>query len=96
MKYEIKYTSQFKKDLRSAVKQGNDGREAKRVIDLIAEGTNEKLLCEIYLDHALKGKWNGFRECHIRPDWLLIYKIIEDKLILSLTRIGSHSELFHR
>ncbi|MBD5115607.1 MAG: type II toxin-antitoxin system YafQ family toxin [Ruminococcaceae bacterium] len=96
MKYEIKYTTQFKKDLKTAVKQGYDSEEIKRVVDLIAEGTNGIILCERYSDHALKGKWKGFRECHVRPDWLLIYEIIENKLVLSLTRIGSHSELFHK
>lgn len=93
-KYEIKYTSQFKKDLKAAVKQGYDYKEIQYVVNLIAEGTNESILCSDYSDHALKGKWKGFRECHIRPDWLLIYKIYENNLILSLSRIGSHSELF--
>lgn len=96
MKYEIKYTTQFKKDLKAAVKQGYDVSKMKHVVDLIAEGTNGKILCERYLDHALKGKWKGFRECHVLPDWLLIYEIIENKLVLSLARTGSHSELFHK
>ena len=93
-KYGVRYTSQFKKDLKAAIKQGFDVREMNKVIVLIAQGTNEKLLCEKYSDHALKGKWKGYRECRIRPDWLLVYEIFENTMILSLTRTGSHSELF--
>ncbi|MBQ7679349.1 MAG: type II toxin-antitoxin system YafQ family toxin [Butyrivibrio sp.] len=63
------------------------------VIVLIAEGTNQQRLIEEYDDHELKGNWKGYRECHILPDWLLIYKLDEDVLILSLTRTGSHSDL---
>ena len=61
------------------------------VIDMLA---NEQPLPEKYKDHALTGDWKGFRECHIQPDWLLIYKIQNDSLILTLSRIGSHSDLF--
>ena len=56
MKYEIKYTAQFKRDLKAVVKQGFDFKEIQQVVDLIAEGTNEQLLCERYSDHALKGR----------------------------------------
>lgn len=94
MKYQIKYTAQFKKELKAAVKRGYDPNEIRHVIDLIAEGTNASELCSKYRDHALKGNWKGFRECHIRPDWLLIYEIVEDILVLSLARTGSHSDLF--
>jgi mRNA interferase YafQ len=48
-----------------------------------------------YKDHALSGNWNGRRECHITPDWLLIYKISDDVLVLTLTRTGTHSDLFN-
>ena len=94
MKYKIKYTAQFKKELKAAVKRGYDINELQFVVKLIAEGTNSSELCEKYKDHELKGKWRGFRECHIRPDWLLIYEIVEDVLVLSLARTGSHSDLF--
>ena len=61
------------------------------VIDMLA---NEQPLPEKYKDHALTGDWKGFRECHIQPDWLLIYEINNNELILYLTRTGSHSDLF--
>ena len=61
------------------------------VMDMLA---NEQPLPEKYKDHALTGDWKGFRECHIQPDWLLIYKIQNDSLILTLSRTGSHSDLF--
>lgn len=60
-------------------------------IRLLAESGS---LPEIYHDHALKNNWNGFRECHIEPDWLLVYAIRDDVLILALARTGSHSDLF--
>lgn len=94
MKYKVKYTSQFKKELKAVVKRGYDQNEIQYVIALIAEGTNASELCSKYKDHALKGKWRGFRECHIRPDWLLIYELVEDVLVLSLSRTGTHSDLF--
>ena len=62
-----------------------------KVIDTLLE---ENPLDEKYRDHALVGNYVGFRECHIRPDWLLIYKIEKERLVLTLTRTGSHSELF--
>lgn len=96
MKYKVKYTSQFKKELKAAVKRGYDPNEMQHIIDLIAEGTNSEALCDQYKDHALKGKWRGYRECHIRPDWLLIYDLVEDVLVLSLARTGTHSDLFKR
>ena len=94
MKYKVKYTSQFKKELKAVVKRGYDHNEIQHVIDLIAEGTNASELCSKYKDHSLKGKWSGYRECHIRPDWLLIYELVEDVLVLSLSRTGTHSDLF--
>ena len=95
MKYKVKYTSQFKKELKAAVKRGYDPNEIHYVIDLIADGTNSEVLCSQYKDHSLKGKWQGYRECHIRPDWLLIYELVEDVLVLSLARTGTHSDLFN-
>lgn len=91
MKYNIERTSQFKKDFKSAVKRNLDISKLTEVINLLADGQE---LPEKYKDHFLKGNYAGYRECHIQPDWLLIYKISEDVLILSLFRTGSHSELF--
>ncbi len=91
MKYTIERTSQFKKDFKNAEKQGLDMDELKTVIKILADG--EKLP-EKYRDHPLKGDYKGHRECHIEPDWLLIYKITESILVLSLVRTGTHSRLF--
>ena len=91
MKYSIQITTQFKKDYKQAEKRGCDIPKLKKVISMLADG--EKLP-QKYSDHALKGVFSGYRECHIEPDWLLIYKISEDVLVLSLYRTGSHSDLF--
>ena len=91
MKYEIKFTGQFKKDLKLARKQGKDEEKLFEIIEQLAMG-NE--LDPRYRDHALTGNYKGCRECHIEPDWLLIYEIFNDVLILVLNRVGSHSELF--
>lgn len=91
MKYEIQRTSQFKKDYKAAVKRNLDMEQLKKVVKILAEG---ETLPEEYDDHTLKGKYSGYRECHIQPDWLLVYKITEDLLILSLYRTGTHSDLF--
>ena len=90
MKYEVQRTASFKKDFKKIQKRGLNTNLLKPVIAMLADG---KELPEQYKDHALTGNWIGYRECHISPDWLLIYKIIDDKLILSLTRTGSHSDL---
>lgn len=91
MKYKIKYTKQFKKDLKLAKKQGKD---IEKVFDIIEKLANDKILEEKYRDHLLSGNFKGTRECHIEPDFLLIYEKFEDILVLSLVRIGSHSDLF--
>lgn len=91
MKYEIQRTSQFKKDYKAAVKRNLDMEQLKKVVKILADG---ETLPEEYDDHTLKGKYSGYRECHIQPDWLLVYKITEDLLILSLYRTGTHSDLF--
>ena len=90
-KYTVKPTTKFKKDYKRVRKQGRPMEEMKAVVDLLADG---KPLPDKYDDHDLTGNWIGYRECHIRPDWLLIYKCMDDVLILSLTRTGSHDELF--
>lgn len=89
MKYEIQRTSQFKKDYKLAVKRGFKISLLKDIVSLLADG---KQLPEKNKDHALTGNWKGYRECHIEPDWILIYRIYEDKLLLSLTGTGTHSD----
>ncbi|MBO5636466.1 MAG: type II toxin-antitoxin system YafQ family toxin [Acidaminococcaceae bacterium] len=91
MKYEVKFTSQFKKDLKKAKKQHKDLNELFSVIETLAEGG---LLDTKYHDHDLSGDYKGTRECHIEPDWLLVYEIVNEILVLMLYRVGSHSELF--
>lgn len=90
-KYGIVLTSLFKKDLKAAKKSGYDLQLLNTVVDTLAMGLP---LDEKYKDHKLNGNYQGCRECHITPDWLLIYEISEDELILYLTRTGSHSKLF--
>ena len=91
MKYEIVFTSRFRKDVKLAKKQHKDLDAMYQVIEKLANG--EKLDVK-YRDHDLSGNYAGCRECHIEPDWIMIYEIIDDVLVLSLIRIGSHSDLF--
>lgn len=91
MKYKVVMSSRFVKDLKIINKRGYDISKIKYVINELAFGNT---LHAKYRDHALKGFYEGKRECHILPDWLLIYEIVEDQLILYLTRTGSHSDLF--
>lgn len=89
MTLDVIILNSFKKDLKKLAKQGKDLEELYTTIELITE---EKPLPLRNKDHPLIGNWKGHRECHIRPDWLLIYKIQDDRLYLE--RTGSHSELF--
>ena len=91
MKYDIVSTSKFKKDLKLAIKRGYDINLLEFVVDTISKNGS---LPEKYKDHQLTGNWVGYRECHISPDWLLIYKIDNNILVLTLTRTGTHSDLF--
>ena len=90
-KYTVKFTTQFKKDYKSAVKRGYGVELLDEIISKLANG---EALSEKHRDHNLAGNWSGFRECHILPDWLLIYKVENDVLVLTLTRTGTHSDLF--
>ena len=88
---KVRYSAKFKKDFKIIVKRGYDQSKFQNVIGKLRNG--EELPREL-CDHPLKGDYMGHRECHITPDWLLIYKIEEDILTLSLTRTGTHSDLF--
>ena len=88
---KIRYSSRFKKDFKTVIKRGYDTKLFEEALRLLVE---EKPLPEKYLDHPLVGNYGGHRECHITPDWLLIYKIERDILTVSLTRTGTHSDLF--
>ena len=87
----IKYETTFKKDFKRIIKRGYNIRLLEDVIEILASG---QMLPEKYKDHNLTGNYSDFRECHITPDWLLIYKINNNELILYLTRTGTHSDLF--
>ena len=87
----LKITSQFRKDYKLAKKRGYNMRLLEDVMQLILDG---KPLAEKHRDHALSGKYSGFRECHILPDWLLIYQIDNETLLLVASRTGTHSDLF--
>ena len=93
MKYEVKFTSQFKKDLKLAKKQRKNLDKLFEVIGILSNGNP---LGAKYHDHELTGNYKGTRECHIEPDWLLIYELRDDVLVLMLYRLGSHSELFKK
>ena len=92
-KYEIRYTSQFKKDVKLAKKQHRNIDLLFEVIGSLADG---KSLDKKYRDHELTGNFTGIRECHIEPDWLLVYKQKEDVLVLMVYRVGTHSSLFKK
>ena len=89
--YTIRFTSTFKKRYKLMKKRGLDLSLLDEVVDQLRQG---KELDEKYRDHMLKGEYAGFHECHIKPDWLLIYLIENDILTLTLVDTGSHADLF--
>lgn len=91
MKYQIKPSSTYKKELKKAFKQGKDLDKLNMVINMLA---NDETLLPSNRDHQLTGGYKGFRECHIEPDWLLIYQKENTELLLYLIRTGTHSDLF--
>ena len=91
MKYELILTSRFKKSLKRCKKRGLDITKLNEIIDKLLQG---QPLEEKYRDHALKGSFNMFRECHIQADWLLVYLIEDSKLTLTLIDTGSHADIF--
>jgi mRNA interferase YafQ len=86
----LEYTNQFKKDLKLSKKRGKDPTKLQGIIELLLQ---EKPLLEKHRDHSLSGNYKDHRECHIEPDWLLIY-LIKNEVTLVLVRIGSHADLF--
>ena len=87
------FSGQFKRDYKLAIKRGCDPKKLEEVVSILCR---EEPLPPSYRDHALTNSRNykGMRECHIEPDWLLVYKIVREKLIFTLSRTGSHSDLF--
>lgn len=88
---EIVLSNRFKKDLKLAAKRGYDLDLLDKVVNTLAK---QEPLPEKYRDHPLTGDYIGFRECHVQPNWLLIYRIDDGELILFLSRTGTHSDLF--
>ena len=87
----IVYTNRMKKDVKRMKKRGKDMEKLTVALDLLASGG---AMPEEYKDHPLRGELQGYRECHIEPDWLLIYRIVLDELILLAAGTGTHSDLF--
>ena len=90
--YEVKFTTAYKKSYKLMKKRGLDISLLDAVVDTLRQG---KQLDEKYRDHGLTGKYQGFRECHIKPDWLLVYLIENDILVLTLVDTGSHADIFN-
>lgn len=91
MRYKVVMSSRFSRDLKILARRGYDLNNIKFVVEELANG---KKLDPKYKDHQLQGDYTGKRECHILPDWLLIYEIRDEELLLYLVRTGSHSDLF--
>ena len=90
-KYKLVLSSRFKKDLKQCVRRNLDISKMDYVVEMLISG---KKLPGKHRDHNLTGNWSTHRECHIEPDWLLMYRIENDLLVLTLTRTGTHSDLF--
>ncbi len=91
MKYHVRPTKKFQKDLKRVQRRGYDLSLLTEILKKLANGES---LPEKNRDHLLTGNFSGCRECHITPDWLLVYEIYEEELLLYLTRTGTHSDLF--
>jgi len=90
-KYQVTFTNKFKRQRKRLKARGYDLALLDQVVEILAKGEQ---LDERYQDHGLTGNWKGHRDCHILPDWILIYRIDDDVLILELTETGTHSDLF--
>lgn len=89
---EIRFNNRMKRDVKLLKKRGKDLQKLENILNLLA---NRETLPDKYNDHQLKGEWRDFRECHVEPDWLLIYRIEEQELILYATATGTHADLFN-
>ena len=90
-KYTVKPTNKFRREYKLMAKRGLDMSLLDEIITKLSQGVP---LPEKNRDHSLTGNWAGHRGCHIQPDWILIYRVYENVLVLSLTRTGSHSDLY--
>ena len=91
--YRVKFTATYKRSYKLMKKRGLDLTALDEVVDLLRQG---RQLDEKYRDHGLSGNFAGFRECHIKPDWLLVYLIENDILTLTLVDTGTHSDVFRK
>ena len=89
--YKLRYTTKFQKNVKLMKKRGKNLNKLNCVLELLVQG---EVLPQKYCDHLLTGNYEGYRECHIEPDWLLVYKVINDELIIVLLTTGTHSDLF--
>ena len=90
-KYTVRVSKRYRRELKAVLLRGKDESKLEEVIDILASG--EKLPPR-YKDHTLSGQWKGYRECHIEPNWLLVYRIHDDVLVLALMSTGTHSDIF--
>lgn len=89
--FTVKFTNQFKKNYKLMIKRGKDIKLLDNVIEKLQKGL---ILDDKYHDHELSGIFSGYRECHIKPDWLLVYYVEKEVLVLTLVNTGSHSDIF--
>lgn len=89
--YEFHLSAKFKRDVKKCQRQNKDMSKFKDIMELLELGHS---LPSHNRDHDLTGNWKGYRECHITPDWLLIYRVYENEQTIELARMGSHSDLF--
>ena len=90
-KYGLTQSARFDRDLARAIRRGLDAEELNIIVRKLR---NDEPLDPKHKDHPLKGKYKGHRECHINPDWLLVYKKLKEELVLQLVRTGTHSDIF--
>lgn len=90
-KYTVRTSKRYRRELKIVLSRGKDESKLEKVIEILAAGENLPARC---VDHPLSGKWKGYRECHIEPNWLLVYRIHDDILVLALMSTGTHSDIF--
>lgn len=91
MKYSVIQTTRFRKEFKKMLKRGVDGAKLFRAVAILASGGT---LPPEYRDHPLRNNFEGYRDCHLAPDWILVYTLKEEQLVLVLTRTGTHADLF--
>ena len=89
--YNVRTSKRYRHELKNVLSKGKDEAKLEYAIDILASG---ETLPRYYSDHPLSGSWKGYRECHIESDWLLVYRIYKDELILMLMSTGTHSDIF--